>query len=74
MLRAIELRLLSKTGKDEMYIASIKEVDMAKEMMSIHPSTCMIGADTLELTSDIDITVQQHMASNAWLNDPNQFK
>lgn len=58
-----------KVDGDEMYICSIKESNMVKDMMGIHPSTCMIGADRLELTGDLDITVQQHTVLSAWLNE-----
>lgn len=57
---------------DELYLASIKESSMVKAMWNLHPSSCMIGADTLRLSGDIDITMQQHVALTSWLNSPNQ--
>lgn len=61
-----------KVDGDEIYMASIKETNMVMTMEGLHPSTCMIGGDRLELTGDIDITVQQHIAVTAWLNDADQ--
>lgn len=54
---------------DEIYMCSIKESGMVLDMQGIHPSTCMIGANELQLTGDIDITIQQHVALTSWINE-----
>jgi hypothetical protein len=52
-----------------MHQLSIKEMDMAYRLRSIHPMNVLLGSADSLISSDVQITTQAAQALNGWLAD-----
>lgn len=52
---------------DACFGGMVKEMGEVPKLMKIHPSTTILGADTLRLTPLVNITPQARLAVNKWL-------
>ncbi len=52
-----------------MHQLSIKEMDMAYRLTSIHPMNVLLGSADSLISSDVQITTQAAQALNGWLAD-----